>query len=90
MRHLFLSAALVAAGLAAGCTTPADRAAAAAALDARDRADCKELGFTPDTEAFGNCVLKLKEIRAREALDAAETQPNVGFDFGIGVGVGID
>ena len=31
-----------------------------------DNQECIELGFVPGTEAYGNCRLKLREIRALE------------------------
>jgi hypothetical protein len=32
--------------------------------DLADHAKCRDLGFRPQTEAYGNCRLKLEEIRA--------------------------
>ena len=32
--------------------------------EATDDAKCRDLGFKPQTEAYGNCRLKLEEIRA--------------------------
>ena len=40
-------------------------------------------GFKPGTEAYGNCRLKLKEIRAQQDAKNA----NSPFHFGVGVGV---
>ena len=31
-----------------------------------DNQECIDLGFVPGTEAYGNCRLKLREIRALE------------------------
>jgi hypothetical protein len=42
-----------------GCVSSQDIAAA-------DNQECIELGFEPGTEAYGNCRLKLREIRAME------------------------
>lgn len=60
-----------------------DPAAEQARLDAIDNQNCIDLGFKPGTEAFGNCRLKLKEIRAQE--DAKNTSSP--FHFGVGLGV---
>lgn len=47
-------------GLAlSGCVTKQE-------IDAADDQECVELGFVPGTEAYGNCRLKLMEIRAME------------------------
>jgi len=63
-------------------TACADPAAEQARLDAVDNQNCIDLGFKPGTEPYGNCRLKLKEIRAKEA---GTQSPN--FSFGLGVGV---
>lgn len=49
-----------------------------------DRQHCKELGFKEGTEEFGNCILKLREIRARQ-----EINDNPHFGFGLGIGIGL-
>ena len=49
------------------CVSPEEQAARLAALDAADRQECTYLGFTPNTDAFGNCMLRLRQIRAQEA-----------------------
>lgn len=61
-----------------------DPAAEQARLDAIDHQNCVDLGFKPETEAYGNCRLKMKEIRAKEE---GNRSPNVGFGVGIGVGL---
>lgn len=62
-----------------------DPAAEQARLDAVDHQNCLELGFKPDTEAYGNCRLKMKEIRAKEESNRS---PNIGFGLGVGVSKG--
>lgn len=61
----------------AACASPQEQAAHAAAQTQADGKECERLGFTPGTEAFANCQLKLKEIRAQEqntqALRRAQT-----------------
>ncbi|WP_339831798.1 hypothetical protein [uncultured Parvibaculum sp.] len=63
----------------AACASPQEQAARAAAQTEADAAECERLGFTPGTEAFASCQLKLKEIRAQEAntqaLRRAQTPP---------------
>lgn len=49
-----------------------------------NRQHCKELGFKEGTEAFGNCILKMREIRARQQM---EDNPHFGFGLGIGIGL---
>lgn len=61
----------------AACASPQEQAARTAAQQQSDQAECKKLGFTEGTEAFANCMLRLKEIRAQEentrALNRART-----------------
>jgi len=45
--------------LLSACVTAEEIAAA-------DNRECIELGFEPGTEGYGNCRLKLREIRALE------------------------
>lgn len=72
---------LLAALLLAGCGP--SRTERIAAQNAEDHAHCLDLGFEEGTEAYGNCRLKLREIRAGEAADRSNTR------FGVGIGVGI-
>jgi hypothetical protein len=60
----------------------ADPAAEKARLDAIDHQNCVDLGFKPGTEAYGNCRLKMREIRAKEE---GTQSPNVSFGVGVGV-----
>lgn len=68
-------------GLGFGLAACADRAAEQARLDAVDNKNCMDLGFKPDTEAYGNCRLKLKEIRAKQEGNSS------GVNFGVGLGI---
>ncbi len=63
----------------------ADPAAEQARRDAVDNQDCLDLGFKPGSEAYGNCRLKLKEIRAK---DESTRSSGVNFGFGLGVSKG--
>ncbi len=81
-KHLILGVALA---LPLALIACADPAAEQARLDAIDHNNCVELGFEPNSEAYGNCRLKMKEIRAKEA---GSRSPNVGFGVGIGISKG--
>ncbi len=63
----------------AACVSPEEQAARAAAQQQTDARECESLGFRPRTTAFGNCMLKLREIRAQEenarAIDRANNMP---------------
>ncbi len=66
-----------------GCVSPQVVAARQAA---EDNAECVSLGFKPGTEAFGNCRLQLRSIRAMEALtdaarEAAMTPPSWNWPY---------
>lgn len=76
-------AALFATALSACGPTRAERIAAQSAAD---HAHCLELGFEEGTEAYGNCRLKLREIRAEEA---GRGGGDTHFGVGIGVGIGL-
>ncbi|MDE1173562.1 MAG: hypothetical protein PW790_07800 [Parvibaculaceae bacterium] len=65
-----------------GCVNDA---AIQAQLDAKDNQDCIDLGFTPGNEAYGNCRLKLKQIRAEESA-GYDSSPRVGVGVGFGFG----
>jgi len=60
-----------------------DRSSEIAAQNEIDHRNCLELGFEEGTEAYGNCRLKLREIRA------AESSRDSGGNFGVGIGIGI-
>ncbi|MEQ9518296.1 MAG: hypothetical protein RLN89_02525 [Parvibaculum sp.] len=57
--------------LVSACASPQERAARAAAQINADDQECTRLGFTPGTEKFADCLLRLKEIRAQEAKTRA-------------------
>lgn len=63
-----------------------DRAAEQARIDAIDNQNCIDLGFKPGTEAYGNCRLKLKEIRAQEDAKNADSPIHFGVGFGVSKG----
>ncbi|AWZ01185.1 MAG: hypothetical protein NXH87_07675 [Rhodobiaceae bacterium] len=70
--------------LLAACSTAEDRAREQALQDRADDRHCRELGFEPETEPYGNCRLKLKEVRASQQ---APNHPNFGVGVGIGIGL---
>lgn len=83
MKRTIWIGALVALGLSlAACAS--DKAAEQARIDNIDNQNCIDLGFTPGTETYGNCRLKLKEIRAQQAANDANAS---GVHFGLGLGV---
>lgn len=61
-----IALAITACLLLAACSTPEQQAARAAQQESADSAECTRLGFTPQTDAFANCLLKLREIRTQE------------------------
>lgn len=75
MHHRFLWLACALALCTTGCTSEAQRKAAAEAQEQRDKAECTRLGFKEDTENFGNCILKLREIRAEERAAIRSSAP---------------
>ena len=50
----------------AACMTPQEIQAQREIQTQRDGAECQQLGFRPGSNAFGDCILKLREIRAQE------------------------
>lgn len=82
MKRFLLIGSLTMMGLLAGCMTPEQRAAEQARQDAYDDAQCQELRFRPGTEAYGNCRLKMREIRAREGA-YNNSQPQVSVGVGV-------
>lgn len=79
-RHL---AAIPLALLLAACA--GDRSEQIARQNAADHQACLDLGFTEGTEEYGNCRLKLREIRAME--QGTRSGSNVGIGVGIGIGL---
>lgn len=69
--------AIAALAILAACVSPQEEAARSAAERQADEAECKQIGFTEGTDAFADCMLRLKEIRAQEentrALKRAQT-----------------
>ncbi len=70
--------------LLTACSSAEDRAREQALLDRADDRHCRELGFELETEPYGNCRLKLKEVRASQE---APNHPNFGVGIGIGIGL---
>ncbi|PKQ09626.1 MAG: hypothetical protein CVT73_01645 [Alphaproteobacteria bacterium HGW-Alphaproteobacteria-12] len=68
----------------AACVSPQEEAARAAARQQADKAECQRIGFTEGTEAFANCLLKLKEIRAQEENARALRQLQTPSPWGWG------
>lgn len=68
--------AIVSLMLVAGCVSAEERTAAAAAQQRFDEVECQHLGFKPNTDAMGDCVLRLREIRAQEQNTEAIRRAN--------------
>lgn len=79
MRKLIALSALV---LLAGCASSEQLAARDHAQRQIDGRECQQLGFTPATEPFANCLLRLKEIRATEANTEAMRRANAPDPWG--------
>lgn len=82
MTRISTTGVLLALGLSLSACA-GDPAVEQARIDAIDNQNCIDLGFKPGTEAYGNCRLKLKEIRAQQDAKNADSP----FHFGVGVGV---
>jgi len=82
MRHTYFALFIVLLGMA-GCVSPEERAAAEQRQEQADRAECRRLGFKDGTEGFGNCLLKLREIRAEQRVWKSyyEPMPRFGVDM---------
>lgn len=72
MRH---AAIVLGVFLLAACATRQDVAVA-------DHQECLSLGFQQGTEAYGDCRLRLREIRARERQTMAIDQARFNHPFG--------
>lgn len=81
MKQLSLLAIIATLSLTA-CTTAAEREAAIEAQKAYDHGQCKELGFKVKSEAYSNCLLKLREIRAQERVAAAARSSRYSIGYG--------
>ncbi len=69
--------------LLTACTTPEERAARQAAIDAQDHAECLKLGFQPNHPSYGDCRLRLKEMRVQERIaNRPVYYPSVGIGYG--------
>ena len=74
--------ALTAFVLLAGCASSEQMAAPDNAQRQHDERECQQLGFTPATEPFANCLLRLKEIRVQEANTDAVRRANAPDPWG--------
>ena len=62
------------------CSSPEEEQKRHAALAEKDHEECVSLGFSPKTEPYGHCRLKLKEIRAqKQTVDRYRFHPHVGI-----------
>jgi tRNA U38,U39,U40 pseudouridine synthase TruA len=85
MVHAVRMMAVVACLALSGCMSPQEIQAAKEAQTRADVAECEGLGFQGNSEAMGNCMLKLREIRAQERAAARPMyygSPSVGMNWG--------
>lgn len=70
--------------LLAACASPAQRAAYQAQVEAADHGDCIRLGYVPNTPTYGDCRLRIREMRIEErAINRAPTYyPDIGMHYG--------
>jgi hypothetical protein len=80
MRSLFLIPLLV----LAACADPAQQAAYQQQIEQADNEECLRLGYQPNTPTYGDCRLRLREMRQRErAINRAPMyHPNFGVTYG--------
>lgn len=68
----------------AACADPAAQEVARMQREAEDHNECLKLGFRPNTDPYGNCRLKLMEIRAvNRAANRVyyEPRPIIGYHY---------
>lgn len=72
--------------LLTACASEQELAARQAQQDAEDDQQCTGLGFKPATEGYGNCRLRIAEMRTQQRLansyDRAHTCFGMGFGYG--------
>lgn len=81
MQRIFILIPLL---LLAACVDPAAQEVARMQREAEDHNECMKLGFHPNTDAYGNCRLKLMEIRAvNRAANRVyyEPRPVIGYHY---------
>ncbi len=67
----------------AACADPAQRAAYAAQIEAADHQECLKLGYRPETPTYGDCRLRLREMRLKEReINRPRYYPHVGIGYG--------
>jgi len=65
----------------AACVSPQQQEAMRQAQLQRDNAECQTLGFRPGSQGMGDCMLKLREIRAQEANTRAVERARMDNDW---------
>lgn len=65
------------------CLSQEEIAARQEQIDQADRQECAKLGFKANTEGFGNCILRLREMRTQQGL-ARSYERAADFDMGAG------
>ncbi|MCI5050359.1 MAG: hypothetical protein MRY32_08550 [Rickettsiales bacterium] len=68
--------------LLAACMTPQERAERKKLIDQQDHQECVELGFKPKSDAYGDCRLRIKEMRVQAQRQVV--YPHIGIGYGYG------
>jgi hypothetical protein len=67
------------------CVDAGEREAMQAQQVAKDHAECLELGFKPETPGYGECRLRLRELRIQERMvNRPYFHPTFGMRYGYG------
>ena len=82
MKKIIILASLL---LLSACTTPTQREKMQKNIEQADHVECLKLGFIDKSEKYGDCRLRLKEMRIKErSLNNTVIQPSFGFGWGSG------
>ena len=79
MKYLFPICLL----LLSACMSPEEIAARQQRIDQADHQECLKLGFKINTDGYGNCRLRLREMRTQEGLARSYDR---AADFSMGAG----
>ena len=72
--------------LLSACASEQEIAARQAQQAAADNQQCLNLGFKQGTEKFGDCLLRVEEIRTQQRLANSYDRAHTCFGMGFGAG----
>jgi len=72
--------------LLSACASEQEMAARQAQQAAADNQQCLGLGFKQGTEKFGDCLLRIEEIRTQQRLANSYDRAHTCFGMGFGAG----